>query len=58
MLAGTEGSSCHFQTSKHNPEKSIHYELGKAKCFIASSKIWLELKISFVTSVSHSGQLC
>lgn len=50
MLAIAEGSSCHFKTSEHNPEKVIRYELGRAKCFIASSKIGLELKISFVTS--------
>lgn len=28
----------------------MHYELGRAECFIASRKIWQELKISFVTS--------
>lgn len=50
MLALAEGSSCHFKTSQHNPEKSIHYEVGRAECFIASSKNWRELKISFVTS--------
>lgn len=50
MLAIAEGSSCHFKASEHNPEKPIRYELGRAECFIASSKIWWELKISFVTS--------
>lgn len=58
MLAIAEGSSCHFKASEHNPEESIRYELRRAKCFIASSKIWLELKISFVTSSGSLGQLC
>lgn len=29
MLAIAEGSSYHFKTSEHNPEKSIRYELIK-----------------------------